>query len=155
MADAPSLYDWAGGMPAFTRLTKVFYERVKSEPLLAPLFAHMDPAHPAHVAAFVAEVFGGPKAYSGERGGHAAMVRKHLGLRLTEPARRRWVGLLAECADEAGLPTDAEFRSAFAAYLEWGSRLAVANSQPGGEAVEGAPMPVWGWGVPGGPYRPG
>jgi hypothetical protein len=27
------------------------------------------------------------------------------------------------------------------------------HSQPGAQAVEGAPMPRWGWGVPGGPYR--
>jgi hemoglobin len=37
-------------------------------------------------------------------------------------------------------------------YLEWGSRLAVMNSQPGAQAVEGAPMPQRNWGAPGGPY---
>jgi hemoglobin len=51
------------------------------------------------------------------------------------------------------LPDDPEFRSALVAYLEWGSRLAVLNSQPGAEAVVDAPMPKWDWGVPGGPYR--
>ncbi len=30
-----------------------------------------------------------------------------------------------------GLPDDPEFRSAFAAYIEWGTRIAVTNSQPG------------------------
>ena len=53
------------------------------------------------------------------------------------------------------LPSDPEFRSALVAYLEWGSRLAVINSAlPADTLVEQAPMPKWGWGVPGGPYRP-
>ena len=152
MASEPSLFEWAGGMPAFERLTAVFYGRVRKDPLLAPLFSHASPEHPAHVAAFIAEVFGGPRAYT-PRGGHPEMVRRHLGRALTEVQRRRWATLLAECADEAGLPTDPEFRSAFVAYIEWGSRLAVLNSQPGATVDPKAPMPQWGWGVPGGPYR--
>lgn len=151
--NVPSLYEWAGGMPAFERLTEVFYRRIPQEPLLAPLFAGMDARHPAHVAHFIAEVFGGPSRYSDERGGHPAMVGKHVGKHLSETQRRRWMALLLECADEAGLPDDPEFRSAFAGYLEWGTRLAVINSredmQPDGEA----PMPAWGWGETGGPYR--
>jgi hemoglobin len=149
----PSLFEWAGGMSAFERLTRVFYERVAADPVLAPVFAAMSPDHPAHVAAFLAEVLGGPKAYS-PRGGHPEMIRHHLGRRLTEPQRRRWAALIADCADEAGLPSDPEFRSAFVAYIEWGSRLAVINSQGDAHADPDVPMPAWGWGVPGGPYRP-
>jgi len=53
-----------------------------------------------------------------------------------------------------GLPSDPEFRSAFVAYLEWGTRLALANSQPGTEPPQSAPVPRWGWGeAP--PYNPG
>jgi hypothetical protein len=53
-----------------------------------------------------------------------------------------------------GLPDDPEFRSALVSDIEWGSRLVVINSQPG-EAVESSePMPRWGWGEVGGPYKP-
>src|SRR5947209_12153651 len=38
--------------------------------------------------------------------------------------------------------------------LEWGSRLAVINSQPGATVDPDAPMPKWGWGEVKGPYRP-
>jgi hemoglobin len=56
-------------------------------------------------------------------------------------------------ADDAGLPDDPEFRSAFMAYVEWGTRLALHNSQDDAEAVEHAPVPRWGWGeAP--PYQP-
>lgn len=151
----PTLYDWAGGMPAFERLTEIFYKRVLEDELLHPIFAHMNSDHPQHVARFVAEVFGGPKTYSESLGGHDGMVMHHLNKHLTDTQRRRWMNLLIDCADDAGLPDDPEFRSAFVGYLEWGSRLAVINSQPGVPAPdEKTPMPQWNWGAVGGPYQP-
>jgi hemoglobin len=150
----PTLYDWIGGMPALERLFTTFYGRVPADPILAPVFATMSPDHVRHVTAFVAEVFGGPKAYS-PTGGHPHMVHRHVGRALTETQRKRWVQLLLECADELGVPSDPEFRSALVGYLEWGTRLAVINSQPGAD-VSGVPqeMPKWGWGEVGGPYVP-
>jgi hemoglobin len=148
----PSLYEWVGGMPAIERLLTRFYERVPNDPLLAPIFANMAPDHARHVAAFVAEVFGGPSDYSAQHGGHPHMIRKHLGRSLDDAQRKRWVTLLLECADELGIKSDPEFRSALVGYLEWGSRLAVSNSQPGAQAVENVPMPRWGWGETKGPY---
>jgi hemoglobin len=140
-------------MPALERWLSVFYARVPADALLGPVFAGMSPDHVKHVASFVAEVFGGPKRYSEEMGGHPNMIRKHLGRQLTEPMRKRWIELLMECADELSVPNDPEFRSALVAYLEWGTRLAVQNSQPGASATIDAPMPKWGWGEVGGPYR--
>jgi len=32
------------------------------------------------------------------------------------------------------------------AYVEWGTRLALANSQPGVAPPTKAPVPRWGWG---------
>ncbi len=154
MSSTPTLLEWMGGMPRLRALTTLFYSRVPQDELLAPVFAHMSPAHVEHVAEFIAEVFGGPKTYSEQRGGHHGMIRKHLGRHLTEAQRRRWMSLLLDCADEVGVPTDPEFRSAFVGYVEWGTRLAVLNSQPGVEVTGEAPMPEWGWGETKGPYLP-
>jgi hemoglobin len=143
----PSLYEWAGGTPALERLTRLFYERVLADELIGPLFAHMDDDHPRHVAMWLAEVFGGPDRYTRERGGYPAMLEHHLGKAITEPQRRRWVSLVLDAADDAALPDDPEFRAAFVGYLEWGTRLARANSQQGAEVVRSAPVPRWGWGV--------
>ncbi|MDQ6799077.1 MAG: oxidoreductase, partial [Actinomycetota bacterium] len=60
--------------------------------------------------------------------------------------RRRFAETMSVAADDAGLPDDPEFRSALVAYLEWGTRLAMGNSQPGADVVANAPMPRWGWG---------
>ena len=150
----PSLYTWAGESAAFDRLLSLFYDRVTGDAVLGPIFAGMDPQHAAYVAQFIAEVCGGPERYNGGHGGHAHMIARHLGRGLTEEQRRRWVNLLLDCADETGLPTDPEFRSAFVAYIEWGSRLAVLNSQPGVvPPPPDSPMPVWGWGEVKGPYK--
>jgi hemoglobin len=153
METTPTLYEWLGGIEALNRLTVRFYEHVKADAVLGPVFAHMSADHAAHVAAFLGEVLGGPATYSAEHGGHPHMIRQHLGKHLNQEQRRRWVALLLETADELKMPDDPEFRSAIVGYLEWGSRLAVINSQPGAVAVEDAPMPKWGWGEVKGPYK--
>lgn len=141
-------------MPVFERLTDVFYTKVLEDSLLNPIFKHMSTTHQLHVAHFLAEVFGGPQTYSTEEGSHFKMVQKHLAKHLTEQHRKRWVELLLQSADEIQLPDDPEFRSAFVAYIEWGTRIAVLNS--GDAAIDmnpEEPMPKWGWGVPGGPFQ--
>src|SRR5260221_2867445 len=150
----PTLYEWIGGMPAISKLLETFYARVPSDPILAPVFAEMSPEHSAHVAAFVAEVLGGPKAYSGEHGGHPHMIERHLGRALTQTQRNRWLSVLLECADGIGGPADPEFRSPFVADLECGTRLAGLNSQPGATVTADSPMTAWGSGVVKGPYMP-
>ena len=81
------------------------------------------------------------------------MLDHHRGLGITAEQRLRFATLMSRAADDAGLPDDPEFRAAFVGYVEWGTRLALANSQPGAEVVEEAPVPRWGWGVAP-PYRP-
>jgi hemoglobin len=150
----PTLYEWIGGIDALNRLTVRFYERVRDDAILAPIFAHMSREHPQHVAAFLAEVLGGPADYSAHHGGHPHMIHQHLNKHLNQAQRRAWVTLLLDTADEIGLPDDPEFRSAIVGYLEWGSRLAVINSQSGATVDAHAPMPRWGWGETKGPYTP-
>jgi len=151
MAGDPTLFDWAGGAAALSRLTGVFYAHVREDPLLAPVFAEMSPQHPEHVALWLGEVLGGPPAYTEQRGGYPHMLSRHVGRALTEPQRARWVRLICESADEVGLPADPEFRSAFVSYLEWGSRIALANSQPGATPPQHMSVPRWDWGTAGPP----
>lgn len=153
----PTLYEWAGGEDAFQRLFRTFYEKVLKDELIGPVFRNMSPDHPKHVAHFVAEVFGGPKKYSAEDGGsHAIMIGHHIGKMLDDAKRKRWIALLLETADEIGVPTDPEFRSALVGYLEWGTRIAVINSQLTENPLNDTePMPSWGWGEAKGPYEAG
>ena len=151
---APTLYAWAGGSDAFRRLIDAFYDRVEADELLSPLFpGGVGEEHRGNVTAWWCEVFGGPAEYSEELGGYERMLGKHRGLNITKEQRFRFASLMSLAADDAGLPDDPEFRSAFVAYVEWGTRLALHNSGPEADVVERAPVPRWGWGVAP-PYQP-
>ena len=142
----PTLFEWVGGLPALMRMTRIFYSKyVPEDPLVGPLFANMSPDHPERVANWLGEVFGGPRNYSDQYGGYTRMVSQHLGRGLTEAQRARWVSLICRSADDAGLPADPEFRAAFVSYIEWGSRLALENSQQGAKPPMHMPVPRWWW----------
>jgi hemoglobin len=154
-APPPSLYEWAGGTPALRRLIDAFYDRVERLESFDPLFpGGVSEQHREFVTAWWAEVFGGPPRYTDELGGYERMLHHHRDLGITPEQRAAFVSTMSLAADDAELPSDPEFRSALLAYLEWGTRLAFENSQPGATPVEQAPVPRWGWGeAP--PYQPG
>ena len=152
--ETPTLYEWAGGGDAIERLIDAFYDRVEEDELLSPFFpGGVSREHRDHVIAWWSEVFGGPDRYTRELGGYEHMLAKHRGLGIKPEQRLRFATLMSRAADDAGLPADPEFRSALVAYLEWGTRLAMHNSQPGADVAQHAPVPRWGWGeAP--PYQP-
>ena len=131
----PTLFEWAGGLPALNRLTRLLYERyVPADDLLAPLFATMPPEQPLREAASLAEAFGGPPA------GDEATGRPEF----TEEQRARWVALAIRAADQAALPAEPPFRAALTSYLEWTSRVGAPPTLAG-------PPPAWDWGPAGPP----
>jgi hemoglobin len=144
----PTIYEWAGGREAFERWLNAFYDLIELEPDLAAMFGgRVSEDHRSHVTTWWCEVMGGPATYTSDHGGYQHMLAHHRDLGITADQRLRFVTLLSRAADEAGLPDDPEFRSALMAYAEWGSRLAVHNSQPGAQVAPRAPVPRWGWGV--------
>lgn len=141
-----SLYEFAGGAPAFARLAEAHYRRCLSDPLLTPLFGVVArPDHAAALAAWLTEVFGGPKVYTAEHSGHARLVEHHRGRAIREEQRARFVAVMLEAADEVGLPDEPLFRERFRAYVEWGSRAAVHYSAPGAAPPPREEVPTWEW----------
>ena len=154
MSEPPTLYEWAQGRPAIERLINRFYDRVERDDLLSPFFpGGVSAAHRDHVTTWWCEVFGGPADYTKRLGGYPAMVAHHRDLGITAEQRFRFASLMSLAADDAALPDDPEFRAALVGYLEWGTRLAMHNSQPGADVAQQAPVPHWGWGVAP-PYQP-
>ena len=128
----PTLFEWAGGLPALTRMTRVLYENLlPGDDLLAKEFADLPPGAPQREAAWLAEAFGGPR-----RDGATALADRDL----TSAQRARWVALAVQAADQAALPDDPAFRAAFAGFLDWASRAPVSST---------GDVPHWDWG-PGG-----
>jgi hemoglobin len=128
-----SLYEHAGGDEALHRLEELFYAKVLADPVLRALFPERRPHHVEHLTWFTAESFGGPDRFTRELG-FDYIVQAHRGLKITEAQRQRFVELYLESLDEAGLPDDAPFRDAVRSHLEFGSQVAVQNSNAATDA---------------------
>src|SRR3984893_7726343 len=75
-----SIFEFAGGEPAFLALATAHHERCLQDPELNHPFSHgVDPQHIERLAAYWAEVFGGPARYSESHGGQSGMVGIHAG----------------------------------------------------------------------------
>ena len=103
---------------------------MRADPLLAPVFGQMGDDHPAHVAAFLAGVLGGPADYSAQHGGHPHMVRQHRDRHQQQQAQRvRWSRFMLETADELPMPDDPRFRSALGARRLFGMGITSCRDQ--------------------------
>lgn len=148
MSDArPTLYAFAGGSEAFVRLARAHHARCLADPELNHPFSHAG-QHPQHVerlAAYWAEVLGGPADYSERCGDETGVLVMHAGNGDMTDLGNRFVSCFELAFDDAGLPEDAEFRAALVAYMRWA--VDRVNAHPDRDAVvpENAPMPRWGW----------
>jgi hemoglobin len=123
----PTMYEFAGGEDGLHRLEERFYSLVLADDLLQPLFGAGQPQHVDHLTAFTAESFGGPDRFSRELG-FQHLIDVHRGLHITEPQRRRFVELYLRALDDVGIGDDPDFRAAVLEHLEFGTRVALQNS---------------------------
>jgi hemoglobin len=123
----PTLYEHAGGQEGLHRLEDLFYGKVLADSLLAPLFGAGQPQHVDHLTWFTAESFGGPDRFTRELG-FQHLIDVHRGLQITERQRARFVELYLAALDEAGMPDDEAFREAVREHVEFGSHVAMQNS---------------------------
>jgi len=123
----PSLYEFAGGEEALHRLEDTFYNSVLRDSLLQPLFGAGQPQHVDHLTAFTVESFGGPDRFTRELG-FAHLINVHRNLRITEDQRQRFVDLYMAALDTSDLPDDPDFREAVRSHVDFGSKVAMQNS---------------------------
>ena len=124
----PSLFEFAGGEAGLHRLEETFYRSVLADPLLQPLFGEGQPQHVDHLTAFTAESFGGPDRFTRELGGFEHLIAVHRNLKITEEHRQRFVALYMAALDTASMPMDEEFREAIREHVEFGTQVAMQNS---------------------------
>ncbi len=141
-----SLYEHAGGEMALHRLEQIFYDSVLADPLLQPLFGKGQPQHVDHLTMFTAESFGGPARFTREVG-FQHLIDVHRGLRITEAQRQRFVELYMAALDKADMPSDQAFRDAVLEHIEFGSRVAMQNSnaETAGQVYPLHVVPHWTW----------
>ena len=143
----PTLFEFAGGEPAFLALATAHHARCLADPELNHPFSHED-QHPQHVerlAAYWAEVLGGPPAYSQSCGDQTEILRMHAGNGDMTDLGERFVRCFDQAAEDAGLPSDPTFRAALHDYMRWAVDDVLVYSPRGSVVDGGVPMPRWGW----------
>ena len=144
----PTLYEFAGGDEAFLKLAAAHHARCLADPELNHPFSHPDqnPLHVERLAAYWAQVMGGPAAYSGDYGASQSfLVHMHAGNGDMSDLGRRFVDCFMLAADDAGLPDDPEFRAALRAYMEWAVAEVMSYAPVGSRVPPGLATPRWGW----------
>jgi len=142
-----TLFEFAGGEPAFLALATAHHARCLADPELNHPFSHgdLDPRHVERLAAYWAEVMGGPPRYSSLPSDQSFVLQLHSGNGDITDLGRRFVNCFVAAADDAGLPDDPEFRAALRAYMEWAVGDVLAYSSEGSVVPGGLPMPRWSW----------
>ncbi|MCW2848708.1 MAG: oxygen-binding heme protein [Marmoricola sp.] len=143
----PTLFEHAGGEQAFLALAVAHHARCLADPELNHPFSHPD-QHPLHVqrlAAYWAEVMGGPPTYSASYADQSSLQRMHAGNGDMTDLGRRFVECFVHAADDAGLPEDPEFRQVLCAYMEWAVADVLAYSPTDAVVPAGLAMPHWDW----------
>jgi hemoglobin len=107
VTEPATLYERVGGQPWFDALVERFYRRVETDPVLRPLYPDDLTEPRRHLAAFLAQYWGGPPAYSDERG-HPRLRQRHFPFDIGEPERDAWFTAMRASVLEAGLAPDDE-----------------------------------------------
>jgi len=149
MDDRPTLYDFAGGAKAFLALSVAMHERCLADPVLNHPFSHgTSPEHDVRLAEYLGEVFGGPRVYSEQYGGHSAMLDMHASTGADDDFAPRFLACFDQAVDDAGMPDDPVFRRALHDYMAWATSEVKGYSPVGSEVPSDLPFPHWTWNGP-------
>lgn len=121
MSDATSegtVYEAVGGWPFFVDLVDGFYAGVSADPLLRPMYPDDLTDSRRHLAAFLAQYWGGPTTYSDERG-HPRLRMRHAPFVIGEAERDAWLRHMLASLDAvtAARHTPAEAAAPIRTYL--------------------------------------
>ena len=97
------------------------------------------------LAAYWAEVFGGPPTYTRLAGGHSTMVELHARTQAESDLGTRVVRCFGAAFDDAGLPADPELRAALQAYMEWAVEDVLRHAPSDAAVPAGQPVARWTW----------
>jgi hemoglobin len=148
--ERPSIYEFAGGEPAFLALAAAHHARCLRDPVLAHAFSHgTHPDHVQRLAYYWMEVLGGPARFSAAAddtaGAHSAVLRLHANNGAETDLGGRFVTCFVAAMDDAGLPEDEQLRASLRGYIEWAAGEVMVYSPPDAQVPSGMAMPRWTW----------
>jgi hemoglobin len=144
----PTLYEFAGGAPAFQALASAHHARCLADPELNHPFSHRD-QHPQHVerlGMYWAEVMGGPPTFTAEcRADQSTVLVMHAGHGDMTDLGERFLTCFVAALDDAGLPSDGEFRTAMRDYMRWAVDDVLSHSHDREGIPPSMTTPRWSW----------
>ncbi len=138
-----SLYDAVGGHDAVTALALAWHRRCLADPLASHPFSHPD-LHPQHIerlAAYWAEAWGGPAAYTATMGDESRVQRMHAGNGDHPDLDQRCMELFGLALADAGIPVD--LRTSLQHYFADAVERMAHHPQSAAEVPAGLPLPHW------------
>jgi len=88
-----------GGRPTFENLVRAFYDGVRTDEVLLPMYPEHDfEGAIQRLTGFLEQYWGGPTAYSQERG-HPRLRARHIPFKVNTHARDRWLLHMREAVD--------------------------------------------------------
>ena len=104
--DATStFYQRVGGRETFEKLVRLFYDGVRTDPVLMPMYPEQPDLEGAiqRLTGFLEQYWGGPGTYSEQRG-HPRLRLRHQAYKVNPDARDRWLAHMRAAVDELELP---------------------------------------------------
>lgn len=100
MPETPvTLYDRIGGSESFDRLVRAFYEGIRTDDVLLPMYPDDDLEGAIwRLSSFLQQYFGGPQTYSEQRG-HPRLRMRHAPFKVNPDARERWLSHMRRALD--------------------------------------------------------
>ncbi len=96
------------GEDGFARLVGAFYRQIAADDILGPMYPKHDlEGAEVRLRDFLVFRFGGPARYLETRG-HPRLRMRHMPFPVDAGARDRWVLLMENALNEAGLPAEAD-----------------------------------------------
>ncbi|MFD1719870.1 globin [Georgenia deserti] len=125
------MYEAMGGHETFVRLVHRFYQGVREDEVLAPLYPQDDwEGAEQRLRMFLEQYWGGPTTYSDQRG-HPRLRMRHMPFAVTTDARDRWLTHMRAAVEEVGL--EPELEAVLWDYLERAAHAMVNTAEPGAE----------------------
>ncbi|OFL94673.1 hypothetical protein HMPREF2736_08615 [Corynebacterium sp. HMSC036E10] len=95
-----TLFDAVGGEPFFIRLVRGFYDQVKEDDLIGPMYPDQDwEGAENRLRWFLVQYWGGPREYQAQRG-NPMLRKRHFPFAIGEPEADRWLELMGKSMEQ-------------------------------------------------------
>ena len=103
LPDSSALFDRIGGSATFDALVRKFYEGIREDERLRPMYPEDDLEGATwRLSAFLQQYFGGPTDYSDQRG-HPRLRMRHAAFHVNPDAKERWLAHMRRAVDSLQL----------------------------------------------------